>query len=71
MSDNIEWHPSPESMAAVREYCERMAVKIRDSDRGLVVVSDEADNAGLCDSPRVDLVDLVAWLKANRPELLR
>ncbi len=68
-------------MAGVREYDERMAVRLvpvapdplgvygpsaAAGPRLAVVALNEAG----CNSTSVDLLDLITWLKANRPELL-
>lgn len=53
----------------VREYCEGMGVLLgTDEDSGREVI--KAVNEGGYNSTHVDLLDLITWLKQNRPELL-
>jgi hypothetical protein len=58
----------------VREYCEEMDVEIivgHENYRGAGREQILARNEGGYNSTCVDLLDLVAWLKNNRPELLK
>ena len=54
----------------VREYVEENPVEIdiEESNGRLVIV---AFNEAKYNSTVVDLLDLIAWLKANKPELLK
>jgi len=52
----------------IREYSEEMVVTIINADNGRLVIN--ALNEGGCNSTKVDLVDVIAWVKVNKPELL-
>jgi len=54
-------------LEGVREYCEKEPVEI-DTENGREVIV--AANEGGHNSTRVDLLDLINWLKKHRPELL-
>lgn len=54
-------------MMGVREHNEQWEVTLL-NERGRFIV--QAKNAGGDNNTRVDLRDLIAWLRANRPELL-
>jgi len=56
----------------IREYSEKEPVKIEPSDLhtdGRLVIY--ALNEGGYNSTSVDLVDVINWVKENKPELLR
>jgi len=56
-------------MAGVREYCECKRVELgMHEDSGRLVV--RAWNEGGSNCTEVDVLELVAWLKQNRPDLL-
>ena len=56
-------------MEGVTEYSEGYEVELlQTKDNGRWVIM--ALNQGGFDSTSVDVVDLIAWLRANRPELL-
>lgn len=67
-------------MRGVREYAEGYEVQLVETD-GLYVSRGERRDAGRLavraineaghNWTEVDLLDLIAWLKANRPELMR
>lgn len=52
----------------VREYGEEDTVELRVDGRGRLCVV--AINEGGYNSTWVDLLDLIAWLRAHRPDLL-
>jgi len=55
------------TMEGVREYCEERQVEFDHRDgRPVVRATNEAGH----NCTEVDLLDLIAWIKANRPELL-
>ena len=54
-------------MQGVREYAEKMPVELVTKNGRLCL---SALNQGGYDGTDIDLVDVLAWLKANRPELL-
>lgn len=64
-------------MVGVREYCEEYPVELSDgtntgvyddyTDRYVI----RAINEGGHNSVEIDLIDLLTWLKENKPELLR
>jgi hypothetical protein len=68
-------------MEGVREYAEDYAVHLVETDGyyvspnaprpGAGRLAVRALNEGGHNCTEVDLLDLIAWLKANRPELLR
>jgi hypothetical protein len=54
-------------MEGVREYREEYAVELgKEGDRFVVVATNEGSN----NSTAIDLLDLLEWVRANRPELL-
>ena len=55
-------------MYAVEEYCEGRPVSLTESDNGRIAV--QAINEGGHNSTEVDLLQLLGWLKENRPDLL-
>lgn len=57
----------PITLHGVREYAEGMDVQLREENGRLVV---HALNEAGHNCTMVDLLELTAWLKANRPELL-
>jgi len=58
------------TLIGVTEYCEEMAVSITETpDAERLVV--RALNEGGHNSTEVDLLQLIAWLKTNKPELLK
>jgi hypothetical protein len=57
----------PVEMTDVREHGEEYAVELAEKNSRLVV---KAYNEGGYNFTTVDLLDLIAWLKANRPNLL-
>ena len=52
----------------VTEYAEGLDVKLQVEDNGRLVVS--AWNEGGFNGTSVDLMELLAWLKSNRPDLI-
>lgn len=62
-----EHRPEFSVMDGVREYAEGMVVELVEEDGRPHVV---AFNQGGYDSTAVDLLDLVAWLRRCRPDLL-
>ncbi|HUW08737.1 MAG TPA: hypothetical protein VM537_03365 [Anaerolineae bacterium] len=72
-------------MEGVREYAEDFEVKLAEADgpthqyggaeqrdsSGFPRAVIEATNEGGCNGTQVDLLDLIAWLKAHKPELLK
>lgn len=55
-------------MKGVREYGEGEPVALGDQEgRPVIIASNEAGH----NSTSIDLVDVIVWLKANRPELLK
>jgi hypothetical protein len=56
-------------MEGVREYIEVEPVKLVYNNAGHLVV--QAINEGGYNSTEVDLLQLIQWLKTNRPELLQ
>ena len=54
-------------MNGVREYAEDFDVELREYEGRLVIA---ALNEGGCNGTDVDLLDLIAWVKENKPELL-
>ncbi len=57
-----------EIMHGVTEYAEGLDVKLQVEDNGRLVVS--AWNEGGFNGTSVDLLELLAWLKSNRPDLI-
>jgi hypothetical protein len=57
-----------EIMHGVTEYAEGLDVKLQMEDNGRPIVS--AYNEGGFNGTSVDLLELLAWLRANRPDLL-
>jgi hypothetical protein len=56
-------------MEGVREYAEKYEVElVVDEENGRPCV--QAWNEGHYNLTRVDLLDLIYWIKTNRPELL-
>jgi hypothetical protein len=56
-----------EIMHGVTEYAEGLDVKLRMEDNGRLIVS--ARNEGGYNGTSVDLLELLVWLRANRPDL--
>jgi hypothetical protein len=52
----------------IREYAEEESVYIKEIGERTVIV---AYNEGGYNSTAVDLVDVIEWVKENRPELLK
>ncbi len=59
--------PRPLMRNEIREYVEGLPVRIIESGGRMVV---EARNEGGNNGTRVDLLDLLAWVAENMPELL-
>ena len=57
-----------EIMHGVTEYAEGLDVKLQMEDNGRLIVS--AWNEGGFNGTSIDLLELLAWLRANRPDLL-
>lgn len=58
-----------ETLEGVREYAEEYPVKIGyDQDEHRIVI--KAINEGGYNCTLVDLIDLIDWIKKNRPELI-
>jgi hypothetical protein len=57
-----------EIMHGVTEYAEGLDVKLQMEDNGRLIVS--ARNEGGFNGTSVDLLELLAWLRANRPDLI-
>ncbi len=55
-------------LEGVREYCDELDVKLVETEQSRLAV--KASNEGGFNCTKVDLLDLIAWVKANRPELL-
>ncbi len=55
-------------MDGVREYCESYPVRLMERDGRLCI---EAENEGGYNSTEVDVLDVLAWVKKFRPDLLR
>jgi len=51
----------------IREYVESEPVEIKEKDGRLVI---EALNEGGHNGTEVDLVDVIEWVKMNKPDLL-
>lgn len=58
------------AMKGVREYCEENKVTLTET-KGAKRLVIQAINQGGYDSTEVDLLDLISWLKENRPDLLK
>ena len=58
---------NPKAMAGVREHSEQMEVELRRENERLVVT---AFNEGGFKTTNVDLLELLDWLSANRPDIL-
>lgn len=58
-------------MGGVREYCEEMPVRLctHDTPNGKRLVVGALNECGH-NGTEVDLLDLIAWVKKNKPELL-
>jgi hypothetical protein len=56
-----------EVMSGVREYSDGHLVELREYDGRDVVL---AWNQGAHDCTQVDLLDLIAWIRKNKPEIL-
>ena len=65
MPTGLNDNPTP--MAGVREYSEQMEVELKRENERLVVT---AFNEGGFKTTNVDLLDLLDWLSANRPDIL-
>lgn len=52
----------------IREYAEEMAVTIISKNERIVI---KALNEGGYNLTEVDLVDVIQWVKRNKPELLK
>ena len=62
-------HPRDGQITSIREYAEEMPVRISVSaESGRLVI--EADNEAGHNGTEVDLVDVLDWVRANRPDLL-
>jgi hypothetical protein len=57
-----------EIMHGVTEYAEGLDVRLQLEDNGRPIVS--AYNEGGFNGTSVDLLELLAWLRANRPDLI-
>jgi hypothetical protein len=62
------WKPEL-NCEGVREYMGEDIVNLKTLDNGILVI--EAINEGGHNSTEVDLLQLIQWLKINRPELLQ
>lgn len=72
VSRNLEQIDSTATMAGVREYAEGYPVELRviPAGDGAGRLALAARNEGGCNGTDVDLVDLIGWLRDNRPTLL-
>lgn len=52
----------------IREYAEEMGVEVKEWTNGRVVV--QAFNEAGYNFTLVDLLDVIAWVRLNKPELL-
>ena len=52
----------------IREYGDKLPVDIVEDDGRLLIL---AENEGGYNHTYVDLVDVIEWVKANKPELLK
>ena len=57
-----------EIMHGVTEYAEGLDVRLQLEDNGRPIVS--AYNEGGFNGTSIDLLQLLAWLRANRPDLI-
>jgi hypothetical protein len=57
-----------EIMHGVTEYAEGLDVKLQMEDNGRLIIS--AKNEGGYNGTSVDLLELLAWLRANQPDLM-
>jgi hypothetical protein len=57
-----------EIMHGVTEYAEGLDVRLQLEDNGRPIVS--AFNEGGFNGTSIDLLELLVWLRANRPDLL-
>lgn len=57
-----------EQKTGIREYAENMEVTIGEIENGRLII--KALNEGGHNCTYVDLLDVIAWVKVNRPELL-
>ena len=57
-----------EIMHGVTEYAEGLDVRLQLEDNGRLIIS--AKNEGGYNGTSVDLLELLAWLRANRPDLM-
>lgn len=63
----------------IREYAEKLSVKIKKIDKYLVKENPDsknrlvihAKNEGGYNCTEVDLLDVIQWVKENKPELLK
>lgn len=55
-------------MIGVTEYNNEITVELTQTKRGRWVV--DASTVGIYDGTRVDILELVAWLYKNRPDLM-
>ena len=53
----------------IREYCEKLSVHVAEADNGRFVI--EAWNEAGHNGVEVDLLDVLEWVRVNRPELLK
>ena len=58
-----------EIMHGVTEYAEGLDVRLQLEDNGRLIVS--AYNEGGFNGTSIDLLELLAWLRNNRPDLIR
>lgn len=63
--------PNETVMVGVREHAEGYDVTLIESHYKLGRMTIQALNEAGHNGTEVDLLDLIAWLKANRPELLK
>ena len=55
-------------LEGVNEYCEGMPVELAETSLGRLVI--RAKNECGYNGTDVDLLELIAWLKKNRPDML-
>jgi len=55
----------------IREYCEQRAVSVTRDCRGNGRLVVKAFNESGFNSTEVDIIDLLKWIKENKPELLK
>lgn len=67
--NTLDTDESYQIMEGVTEYLEGYPVSLRASESGTLHVV--AVNEGGYNSTRVDLLQLISWLRKNRPELLQ